>query len=178
MKMFSATLEKVSLFLLKRKTRRYAGEPRNFNTLFSGTVDYLVILPEDESEFRQTFSVLKELKKENKSITLFLLDYYINLLPSGEKYRILQYSKEDVNRLKIPIRQLQTRLADMSYDLVIDLNTSGALFPVAVANYVQAKFRAGFQKSGYDMFYNFQVSSVEGNPEKSYRKLLNSLKMF
>ncbi|MCK5455784.1 MAG: hypothetical protein KAI45_01580 [Melioribacteraceae bacterium] len=61
--------------------------------------------------------------------------------------------------------------------MVIDLNRDVDIFSSALANVPLSDFRIGFVKKDSDSFYNFQIPN-EINPEKSYRNLLNSLRMF
>ena len=149
-----------------------------FNKFLTESDRYLFIMPNNDSDFKNSFDVIRYFLIYKKKVSLFLPEFKINLIPDGRKYSFIGFGLDDITNLNLPSKSLIQRLNEYSFDVVVDLNRSENLFFIAVANIVRAKNRIGFKRTKTDPHYNFLMVDDKINSEKSYRNLLNSLKMF
>lgn len=98
-------------------------------------------------------------------------------MPNDFVYASLIISDENKTKIGLPNKELVSKVKKHTFDLVLDLNRDNDIFSSAMGNIPLSGFRIGFVKKNADYFYNFQIPN-EINPEKSYRNLLNSLRMF
>jgi ADP-heptose:LPS heptosyltransferase len=89
----------------------------------------------------------------------------------------LAVTKENKTKLGLPNKFLINKIKKYKFDLIIDLNLEYDIFSLVLSTIPEANFRVGFVKKNSDYFYNYQIPQ-EINSEKSYRNLLNSLRMF
>ncbi len=155
--------------------------PKNqllFNDFATKAIDYLVLMPAEDSDFNISLDLIKYFVSHNKNVSLFLPEHKYNLIPQKEKYKFIPYTYKDITKFKLPDKELYARLRSKSFDIAIDLNRNENVFYTAVINSVDCKVRVGFRKKDSDKYYNFQISDGERNSEISYKILLNSLQMF
>ena len=93
------------------------------------------------------------------------------------EYASLIIRDTDKTKIGLPNKELIGKIKKHTFDLVLDLNIEDDVFASAIANIPLSDFRIGFIKENADYFYNFQIPN-EINREKSYKNLLNSLRMF
>jgi len=170
--------EKIARYLISRQLKNIVLNEQSFSAALKRSGTFLILMPEDEKDFRNCFLVLDYLEHINKTIKILTKDYRISLLPAKFRNKALEISIADLNKLDLPNHKLISKLAEMKYDGVIDLNRKDNLFFSYVANLVKAKIRIGFTKKGADKFYNFQITNNDVDPDKSYNNFLNCLKMF
>ncbi|MDP2365735.1 MAG: hypothetical protein Q8M94_18450 [Ignavibacteria bacterium] len=170
--------ENISRFLIARKLKSFVLNEQDFSEALKRSGSFLILMPEDEKDFRASYVVIEHLEHLNKSIKILTRDYRISLLPAKFRNKAMEFGVADLNKLDLPNHKLTVKLSEMRFDGVIDLNIKDELFYSFASNLVNAKIRIGFSKKGSDKFYNFQVANKDIDPEKSYNNFLNCLKMF
>ncbi len=170
--------EKTARFLISKKLKNVVLSEQSFSAALKRSGVFLILMPEDEKDFRTCFFVLDYLEQMNKTIKILTKDYRISLLPAKFRSKAMEISTDDLNKLDLPNHKLINKLAEMKFDGVIDLNRKDNLFFSFVANLVTAKIRIGFSKKDADVYYNFQIANNEADAEKSFNNFLSCLKMF
>lgn len=175
-------LEKIKDFIaqiiFKRKFKYTPGEVLPYKEFFSNSLDFFIILPLDESDFRECNDVLTYLKIHKKFLTIFIPEHKWNLFQEAKDYKFITYTHEEVTKFNLPSKELIAKIKEKQYDCLIDLTRHVSIFNAAIANLLSAKYKIGFGKKDGKAGYNFQVSLNEINAEISYKNLLNSLRMF
>ncbi|MEN8193075.1 MAG: hypothetical protein ABFS12_09690 [Bacteroidota bacterium] len=149
----------------------------NFKHFISDAKDILVILPEKFDDINKALKVIEFLNSEKKNLYLFYNIDVANYLPTGLNFISVNYKENDITKIGLPSKDLLSKIEIIFFDFIIDLNIEDCIFSSVIANAPRSNYRIGFSKENADKFYNFQVP-VEINSEKSYRNLLNSLRMF
>jgi hypothetical protein len=170
--------QKTARYLISKKLKNVLLSEQSFSSALKHSGSFLILMPEDEKDFRTSFFVLDFFEQINKTIKVLTKDYRISLLPAKYRSKAIEINISDINRLDLPSHKLINKLIDLKFDGVIDLNRNDNLFFSYVANLVEAKLRIGFAKKGSDDYYNFQIANSEKDSEKSYNIFLNCLKMF
>ena len=170
--------ENISRVLISRKLKNIVLNEQDFSEALKRSGAFLVLMPEDEKDFRASYVVLEHLEHLNKSIKILTRDYRISLMPTKFRNKAMEFGVADLNKLDLPGHKLIEKLSEMRFDGVIDLNIKDELFYSFASNLVNAKIRIGFSKKGSDKYYNFQIANNDIEPEKSYNNFLNCLKMF
>jgi hypothetical protein len=170
--------DKIAELLVKNKLKDFDVTVHNFRDFFKRSFNFLVVMPEEESDFNHSFSVLNYLDQNRKSITVFTHDYKVNLLPAKFRQKAIGYTIYDVNKLNLPSRKINDKLDQMRFQTIIDLNRQENLYCRYVINRLKAPYKMGFVIGESDKFYNIQVINKNTEAEKSYKNLLNCLKMF
>ncbi|MBE0539607.1 MAG: hypothetical protein IH620_07830 [Ignavibacterium sp.] len=170
--------DNISRFLISRQLKNLVLNEQDFSEALRRSGSFLILMPEDEKDFRASYVVLDHLEHLNKSIKIITRDYRISLLPAKFRSKATEFGIADLNRLDLPSAKFIKKLSDMKFDGVIDLNRKDDLFYSYVSNLVNARIRIGFAKKGADKFYNFQIANNDIESDKSYSNFLNCLKMF
>lgn len=174
-------IEKIKLNVAESVALKKFTKTQNFGSSFkqflSNANDTLVILPEKIEDINASLKVIRFLTEQKKKIYLYYNIDSANYLPPGLKYISITHKKGDKTKIGLPNKDHLEKIEIIFFDLVIDLNIEENVYSSVIANVPRSNFRIGFCKKNSDKFYNFQVKS-EINSEKSYRNLLNSLRMF
>lgn len=176
--MFDIIKEKTAAFLLKKKLKNRQIDEQSFSTAFKKSFAFLVLMPENERDFRASFSLLEFFEHNGKNLTILTRDYRISLLPAKFRNKAIEFGINDLNKFDLPSHKLLQKLDSMRFDAVVDLNRENIIFYSYVANVVKAKLRIGFTKEGSDIYYNLQIANKEPDSEISYNNFLNCIKMF
>lgn len=168
----------ISRFLISRKLKNLVLNEQDFSEALKRSGSFLMLMPEDEKDFRASYIVLDHLEHLNKSLKILTRDYRISLMPAKYRNKAMEFGIADLNKFDLPSHKLIEKLSEMRFDGVIDLNRKDDLFYSYASNLVNAKIRIGFAKKGADKYYNFQISNNDIDSEKSYKNFLNCLKMF
>lgn len=176
--MIESIKNSISRFLIFNKLKRTELSEQDFSEALRRSGSFLVLMPEDEKDFRASFSVLEYLDHINKSVKILTRDYRISLMPAKFRNRAMEFGVNDLNRFDLPNHKLLEKLSQMNFDGVIDLNRKEELFFSYAANLVKARLRIGYAKKNSDKYYNFQIANNDIDPEISYSNFLNCLKMF
>ena len=170
--------EKTAEYLIARKLKDILLNEHSFTSTLKRAGTFLVLMPEDEKDFRASFAVLEYLESLNKTIKVLTKDYRISLLPAKFRAKSVEINFGDINKLGLPNQKLIHKLEQMKFDGIVDLNRKENLFFSYVSNIVQGKIRIGYVKKGSDKYYNLQIANKDMDSAKSYNNFLNCLKMF
>jgi hypothetical protein len=170
--------KKIAVTVVERALRQRQEVSRPVAEFFRKSFTFLVLMPEEENDFTNSFHVLRFLDLHKKHLTIFTNDYKINTLPQLFRGRALDFSLEDRTKFNLPSKKLLTRLNNISVNAVLDLNRQENLFFSYSANMVSSFYRIGFIKPDSDKFYNIQIGNEETSSELSYKNFLNCLQMF
>ncbi len=176
--MFENLKLKLARIIVRKKYLKKNLEPIIFNKIITDAQDFLIIMPESDTDFYHAQDLLRYLLIHRKSVTLFLPEHKYNLMPEKDKYKFIAFNPLEKTRLFLPDHNLTEKLKDKTFDAVIDLNRNENIFFSAVANIVISKLRISFTKENSESYYNFQFAGSPGNTEVAFRNLLNFLQMF
>ncbi len=170
--------QKTAKFLVNKKLKHSKSEEISFSTAFRRSFSFLIVLPDDEKDFRASLHVLRFLDERKKSFQVLTRDYRVSLLAQIYRTRAIEVGIAELTRLDLPNHKLTAKLESMRYDAVIDLNRAENLFAIYILQTIPSKVRIGFKRKGSDKYYNLQIANNEEKPENSYNNFLNCLKMF
>jgi len=176
--MISKIKDKIALFIAKHRFARKQNVIQSFQKCFSNANEIFIILPTSAINYSSAVvDVIQFVISQKKRITFIYKIEFKNYLPTGYRHIAIEFSELDKTKLGLPSKEIINKINKLNFDLVIDLNLEEDIFATSVANIPQSDFRIGFVKNNSDIFYNYQLTK-EINSEKSYRNLLNSLRMF
>jgi len=176
--MITNTKKKLAEYYLKKKFSRKQNSEKNFQKFFSGSKKILILLPTTKTSLvEEVIEIIRLFAIHKKELFIIQSKDQFSYLPNDFKYSSIIINDEDKTAIGLPNKELIKRVKKHTFDMVVDLNRDADLFSIAMANIPLSDFRIGFIKKDSDYYYNFQIPN-EINPEKSYRNLLNSLRMF
>ena len=169
--------EKAAKFVVRLKLRKSNFSQQTFSEILNKAVTFLILMPEDEGDFKHAVDVIDFLVQLKKEVTILTYDYRVSLLPLKLRSKTIEHGIKDLNNIDLPNKNLIHRLDRKNFDAILDLNRNEQLFYSYVAVMVDAKIRIGFKNNIADRVYNLQIANNETNPKISYKNLLNCLKM-
>ncbi len=165
-------------FLIKRKFLKGESPKLKFNNFFNSSNSFLLLMPDENSEFNNSLDIPRYLNSIGKDITLFCSIDKASRVESAYKFKTLVYTYEDISKLNFPTPNLLKRIKLKKFDVTIDLSIKNENdFYGIVTKVTNAKYKIGIQKEGVD-FYNMIINLNESDVDLFYPKLLNALKMF
>ena len=170
-------VEEVAKIIVKQKFKESHFDVQSFSEAFNKAHSILVLMPEDEDDFRCSIDVLSFLEELKKDITIITNDFRVSILPINFRGKSIGYEIKDINKLKLPSRKMISKIEKKKYDAVIDLNRKEQLYYSYITVIARTGLRIGFTKNFADRIYNLQVLNDETNAKISYKNLLNCLKM-
>lgn len=176
--MFENIKKRIAIYLIKKRYINKNQSPVAFADFNKKALSYLVIVPENDEDFKNSFLVIRYLVSIGKSVTLFISEHKYSVIPEKEKYKVLSFSIQQMTKLNIPDPILSEKLSKRSFDVVLNLNRQDNLFINAVPFIVNSTYRVGFKNGAISDYFNLQLPLNENNSKISYENLLNSLKMF
>lgn len=176
--MIDSIKNKIAEIIISSKLKHKQQSEVSFAAAIKKSFSYLILMPEDDKDYRESFSVLEYLDSEGKVVTVLTNDFRVSLLPAKFRNKAIGFSINEVNTIKLPSHKLVEKFRNKKYDVVIDLNRKENLFFSLVANMVLSKLRIGFNKKNSDRYYNFVVDDSDTDAKKSYNNFLNCIKMF
>ncbi len=150
----------------------------HFTHVFAKSYNFFVIMPEDENDFHHAQRVLNFLEEHRKNLTILTRDFRVSLLPPKFRFKVLEYTIEDISRLNLPGKKLVEKISSLEFNAVVDLNRKENLFCSYLSNLIKSEVRIGFVKENSDKFYNLQIANNDEQAEISYKNFLNCLQMF
>ncbi|MHB1686484.1 MAG: hypothetical protein ACYCVH_03805 [Ignavibacteriaceae bacterium] len=169
---------KITFFIINYRLKKKHFTKQSFTDVFKKSDSFFILLPEDEIDFHHSIDALNFFETHNKKFFIFTNDFRISLLPAKLRSNSFDFGLKDVTFLKLPSKQLATKLSEINADVVIDLNRKENLFFSYTANLAETKVRIGFEKNNSDKFYNMQFANGKENSEFFYKNFLNCLRMF
>jgi len=176
--MISKIKNKIAEKIAIRKYAINKKEEKSFNNFFTEANDVLIILPQNHAGLSTALQdIIRYVLIHKKNLYLIYKKEFQSFIPTDIRYAALAVTKENKTKLGLPNKFLINKIKKYKFDLIIDLNLEYDIFSLVLSTIPEANFRVGFVKKNSDYFYNYQISQ-EINSEKSYRNLLNSLRMF
>lgn len=170
--------KKTAEFIVSGKLKHIKNQELSFSSALKKSFSYLVLMPADEKDYRESFHILDYLESQGKNLTILTNDFRVNLLPAKFRNKAIGFTITEISKLNLPSHKLTERLREKLFDVVIDLNRQENLFYSYLTNIVKSKIRVGFKKRKADRFYNFLVDGSDTDSAKSYNNFLNCIKMF
>lgn len=176
--MFSLINNKLISSIVLKYYFKAAEIASSFKDFASSSNRYLILLPQSEKDYVQSFEIIETLLAKKKKVSVFVRDFKVSQLSGKYRAEYIDYNAKDINKLSLPSKRLCQIMKEKVFDVVIDLNRDDNLFSGIISNLCRSKFRIGFKKGNSDKFYNIQLINNEPDSAISYRNLLNSLQMF
>lgn len=176
--MISFVKEKIADLFINRKSKSVQFSVRSFGDFFTKSFTYLVLMPDNDTEFHYAIEVLKGLSNHKKHATIFTREFRANLVPIKYRPQVIEYTDKDIGRFNSPSKSLMERLSSMRFNVILDLNIKENLFCSIVANKVNSAVKVSFKRNGSDKFYNLQIITKAENLEQAYKNYLSCLEMF
>lgn len=151
---------------------------RSFKNFYSESSRILLSVPMDTDARNSVLKFISELISDGKKVILIVHDNLKSIYVYRQGISLQYFSEEELTKLKLPGKVLESKIKETHCDLFIDLDFMESLLNYGIAALSDTKFKVGFKKEKSDRFYNFQVPMLERNYEFSYENLLNSLRMF
>ncbi|MEP0861067.1 MAG: hypothetical protein HRF52_06480 [Ignavibacterium sp.] len=170
--------KKTAEIIVSGKLKHQKNPELSFSSALKKSFSFLVLMPADEKDYRESFQILDYLDNQGKTLTILTNDFRVSLLPAKFRNKAIGFAITDVSKLNLPTHKLTERLQEKLFDVVIDLNREENLFYSYIANVVKSKIRIGFKKRKADSYYNFLVDGSDNDSAKSYNNFLNCIKMF
>jgi len=176
--MIDTVKKKIAELLVNRSIKEIKSDYSSLSNFYKKIFNILVLMPEDESEFHQSFPVLKFLEESKKNIYIFTHDFRVSLIPAKYRPHVIEHTVGETNRLNLATHKLIDKLKEQNFQAVIDLNIKDNIFFSHIISSIDVPLRIGFKKSNSDKYYNIQINSEDSKPEISYKNLVNCLYMF
>ena len=170
--------EKLAGLIVGKKSRSEYYTTRSFRDFFKKSFTFLVLMPDNDTDFHYAIEVLKGLSLNKKHATVFTQEFRANLVPVKYRPQVVEYTDKDISRIYIPSKKLMEKINSLRFNAILDLNRKENIFCSVVSSMINAPIKVGFKKSNADKYYNLQISNKEENPELSYKNYLNCLEMF
>lgn len=169
---------KIGQLFVKKNLKEVKHQVQSFRNFFKKSFSFLILMPEDETDFNYSVEVIRFLEANKKHFHILTYDYRVSLLPLKIRPQVIEHGIDDLNKFKLPSKKFMDKLSELDINAVLDLNRKPNLFYSYAANLVNAPLRIGFSKEDADAYYNIQIINKEENPEISYKNFLNCLSMF
>lgn len=176
--MFEKLKLRLAHYIIQRKYCRNIIPPVNYNGKISNGFSFLVLMPASDSSFIHCLDIIKYLQIHRKRVTLVVSEHKYNLIPEKDKYHFIIFKPEQISKLNLPDKMLESNLTAKAYDVVIDLNYDEQVFFSAITAMAKAVIKVGFQKERADKYYGLQFSHSVKEPEQIYRNFLSFIQMF
>jgi hypothetical protein len=170
--------EKLAGLIVGKKSRKEYYTTRSFKDFYKKSFTFLVIMPDNDTDFHHAMEILKSLSNNKKHATVFTQEFRANLVPIKFRPQVIEYTNRDVGRFYTPSRKLMSRLNSLRFNAVLDLNRKENIFCNIITSLVNAPVKMGFQRINSDKYYNLQIINKEENAELSYKNYLDCLEMF
>ena len=176
--MIDNLINRAARFIVKNRIPEIEFDHRNFSSVFTRTYSFLIIMPENERDFRLIFPILEYLKEQRKNIVVITHDFRVSLLAPYFKTNAVAHGINEATKLNLPSKKLLNKLSNMRFDVLIDTNREENLYYSYIAKSLNVGVKIGFVRSDSDNYFNFQIVNKQNDPEVSYNNLLHCLKMF
>jgi hypothetical protein len=170
--------EKIAHTVVDWKLKDKQNKDQTFTEFFKRGFKFLVLMPQDDADFAHSMQVLYFLEDNKKHATALTYDFRVSLMPLRFRNRVIEHTLADVNVLKLPSTKIISKLNEMMFQVVLDLNRKDNLFYSYISSVVEVPIRVGFSKQNSDLYYNFQIKDRETEAEISYKNFLDCLKIF
>ena len=152
--MFESIKQKLAVNFIKRKYISHHGKPVRFTSFAETALDFLVIMPEVDEDFKNSFLVSTFLLSKRKSVTMFISEHRYSIIPERERFRVLSFGPQQVTKMFLPDDALRNKLAQKKFDVVLNLNRVNNVFLNSIPFIVDTNYRVGFKKGEFSDFLN------------------------
>jgi len=174
-KLFKDIVAKVVLNKISKQTKY---SEQRFNLYFQRSYSFLLVMPENENDFTNSFPILEYLDKNKKNISILTYDYRVSKLPVKFKSKVIDHGVKDMNKFDLPVKNFTNRLNENKFDVILDLNKDENFFHKILVCKIKSSLKVGFEKPNSDKCYNVMIRNEKNNSENSYQNFLNCLRMF
>jgi hypothetical protein len=164
-----------SYFFLTAK--RWKGVVIKFNGILSGAKNFVLLMPEDETDFQNALSVAEFLLSKKLHVTMVANNLAMHLIKDKSPYRFEEYFPTDKNKLGFPKLKLLHRLKIYSYDALISLGEETSLFQKFCAEKLSAEVKIGSVMPGNSKIFSVQISINKDDSIDFYKNFLNCLQL-
>ena len=170
---------KIGEYRFEKEYKKYSPEQKKFSSFLSASHDFVFLMPSEEYALREAVNIAAYFKVHRKNVTLILPEHFVNLISARVDYRFIPFSLADVNPDGLPGENFTAKFKSNVYDVFFDLNYLESLFTDAIAMRTNAKFKIALFKKEKEKIFNLLLNEPPANNlEKSFRNLLNSIRMF
>lgn len=169
--------QNIARFILNQKLKKDTFDNQSFASAFKKVNTLLILMPEDEKDFKYSIDVLTYLESLKKEMSIVTYDYRVSLLPFQFRGTAIAHGIKEINKIDLPSKKFISTLVKKKFDAILDLNRKEQLFYIYLSGVINARIRIGFVKKLANRAYNLQVTNGETNPKISYENLLSCLKM-
>lgn len=162
--------------VVRRRTRRNK-KALTFNDVIKSSNSAIFLMPRLSLEFYLARSVVESFMKYFRRAVLLVSDNMREL--ATYRNEIIVFSQSDTTWLKLPKRDLISRLHRENFDIAFDMSHSEDLFMSYLCYKSDAKMTVGFTKNDSDRYYDLQIRTQRSDDmKKAYELLANTIKMF
>lgn len=176
--MFEELKRKYAHFVIRRKYLKKQNESLEFNKAVSNAKEFLIIMPESEIDFANSFEIIRYLQIHKKELTLFLSESSHKELPNEKDFKFISFHPDQISKFFLPRKSLLPRISNKKFDVVIDLNRNENTFFSAINCIASSGLKVGFRKNRSEEYYNLLFNSKQTEPLAAYSKFLEHLRMF
>ena len=169
---------KFALFIAKRKYLGAKDFARNYTRSISNASKILVVLPNSAEDILKSLDIPAFFIDQKRQVMLLGDEKLKHVAREEHSFEIITYNEESFSKFGLPKKELVSKLKDMEFDVVLDLNREGNILLGILANIPKSQIIVGFKKKDADNLYNLQIANNQNNAEISYGNFLNSIQMF
>lgn len=150
---------------------------QKFNGVLTDAKKFVLLMPEDETDFKNALAVAEFLILKKLHVTLIANNLAMHVIRDKSPYRLEEYYPTDKNSLGFPKLKLLRRLKIYSYDALISLEKEPSLFQNYCAHSLSAEVKIGRAVPGSDKLYSVQISADCADSADFYKIFLNCLQV-
>lgn len=156
---------------------RHIRKSINFNDTLKKSETVVLFMPRMSMEFYLARAVVEAFTRFFRRVVLVVTANMRELATSHAESIVV--SPDNETWLKLPSRDLISRIHKEKFDVAFDLNLSDDVFMSYLCRRSEAKISVGFSKPNSDPFYDMQIKMpTNGDLKKAYWVLINTIKMF
>lgn len=174
-KLFKDIAAKIVLNKISKQTKL---SEQRFNLFFQKSYSFLLVMPENENDFINSFLILEYLENNKKNISIVTYDYRVSKIPVKFKSRVIDHGVNDMNKFDLPVKKFIDKINDKKFDVILDLNKDENFFHNILVCKIKSLLKVGFEKPNGAKYYNVMIRIDKNNSENSYQNFLNCLRMF
>ena len=158
-------------------TKRRKRFVQKFNGILSNAKNYVLLMPEDETDFQNALVVAEYLISKKFQVSLVANNLALHFIKNKSPFRLEEYYPADKNRLGFPKIKLLQRLKIYSYDTLISLEREPSFFQEVCADQLQSEIKIGSMNSGNGKIYSVLLSIKNEDSVDFYKNFLNCLQL-
>jgi len=135
----------------------------------------LIIFPENEEDIRNSVSLIPDLLKLKKKITVLIQGDYVRYISNSYALIVKEYFVTDKLLKQIPKQNIKNLLQNEHADLLLNMNRDNEIFSLICTSLISSPVKFGFQKEFSDRFFNLQFASNSPDSYTSYNNFKSYL---